>query len=271
MTLDHDDVREAEFGERGGYEPHAGAVHRRVDDLHIVELADAFGREGEFMHLVQVDFVEAFVEDRDLFGVAAREDHADVGDLLHLGDDVLVVGRGNLCAVGPVGLVTVVLLGVVGGGYNDTRVAFEFADGEAQLGRRTECVEEEYRKSVRCEDIGHAFGEHARIVAAVVGHGDADLLARKVLFKVVRETLRGGSDRIDVHAVRTHAHDAAQASRTEFEILVEALYEFFHVVVHQVFDLFLGLLVIGAVEPCLGFFQHQLFQFVCHNLNRFYL
>ena len=33
-------------------EPHAGAVQRRIGDLHVVELADAFGRERQRMHLI---------------------------------------------------------------------------------------------------------------------------------------------------------------------------------------------------------------------------
>ena len=55
------------------------------------------------------------------------------------------------------------------------------------------------------------------------------------------------------------AHDAAQAARTEFEVFVKALDEFFHIVVHQVFNLLLGSFVIVAVKPCLRLFQHRLF------------
>ena len=141
-------------------------------------------------------------------------------------------GRGDLRTVGPISLVAVILLGVVRRRNDDDRMAFQLADGEAQLGRGAQRVEEEDVEVVRSEDVGDALGEHARIVAAVVGDGDADALAGEVLFEVVGQTLRSGAHGVDVHAVGTYAHDAAQAARTELEILVKTLDEFFHVILH---------------------------------------
>ena len=138
-------------------------------------------------------------------------------------------------------------------------MAFQLADGEAQFGRRTQCVEQKNGESVRGENVGDALGEHTRIIAAVMAHGDPDLLAREVLAQVVGKPLCGSAYRVDVHAVGTHAHDAAQAARTEFEVFVKALDKFFHIVVHQVFNLLLGSFVIVAVKPCLRLFQHRLF------------
>ena len=200
-----------------------------------------------------------------------REHHIHVGDLLHLGDDVLVMRSRHLGAVRPVGLVAVVLLGVVRRRHDHTRVAFQLADRKAQLRRRTQRVEEVNIEAVRGENVRHALGEHPRIVAAVVGHGNPHLLARKVLLQVVRKSLRRGANRIDVHAVRTYAHDPAKASRSEFQILVEALDKLLHIIIHQILDLFLRLFVVVSVEPRLRFFQNQLFQFVCHSFYWFYL
>ena len=138
-------------------------------------------------------------------------------------------------------------------------MAFQLADGEAQFGRRTQCVEQKNGESVRGENAGDALGEHTRIIAAVMAHGDPNLLAREVLAQVVGKPLCGSAYRVDVHAVGTHAHDAAQAARTEFEVFVKALDKFFHIVVHQVFNLLLGSFVIVAVKPCLRLFQHRLF------------
>ena len=138
-------------------------------------------------------------------------------------------------------------------------MAFQLADGEAQFGRRTQCVEQKNGESVRGENVGDALGEHTRIIAAVMAHGDPNLLAREVLAQVVGKPLCGSAYRVDVHAVGTHAHDAAQAARTEFEVFVKALDKFFHIIVHQVFNLLLGSFVIVAVKPCLRLFQHRLF------------
>ena len=217
------------------------------------------------MHLVEVDLVELLVEDRDVLGILARQDHIDVGDLLHLGDDVLVVRGRHLRTISPVGLVAVVLLGVVRGGNNHARVTLELADREAQLGGRTQGVEEENREAVRGEDVGHTLGEHARVVAAVVADRHANLLAREVLLQVVGQALRCSAHRVDIHAVGAHAHNAAQAAGTEFEVFVEALHEFLHIVVDQILDLFFRLLVVVSVEPRLRLFQHLLFEFACHN------
>ena len=128
-----------------------------------------------------------------------------------------------------------------------------------QFGRRTQCVEQKNGESVRGENVGDALGEHTRIIAAVMAHGDPNLLAREVLAQVVGKPLCGSAYRVDVHAVGTHAHDAAQAARTEFEVFVKALDKFFHIVVHQVFNPLLGSFVIVAVKPCLRLFQHRLF------------
>ena len=265
LLLHQNHVREAELLQRSRNQPHARAVHRRIDDLHVVVLLHALGRKREFVHLIQIDLVELLVQNGDVFGILARKHHIDIRDLRHLGDDVLVVRLGHLRAVGPVGLVAIVLLGVVRGGDDHARMAFQLADGEAQFRGRPERVEQKNLESVRGENIGHALGEHPRIVAAVVRHGDAHPLAREVLFQVVGKPLRGSPHRVDVHAVGPYAHNAAQTARTEFEVLVEALHELFHIVVHQVFDLLFRRFVIVAVEPGLSFSENQLFQFVCHN------
>ena len=244
-------------------------MERRVDDLHIAVLAHALGRQRQRVHPLEVDLVELLVEDGDVLRILAREDHVHIGDLGHLLDDVLVVRRRHLRPVGPIGLIAVVLLGVVRCGDHHARLALEFADREAQLGRGAQCVEQIDREAVRGENIGHALGEQARIVAAVVPHGHADRLAREVLLQVVRKTLRRSAHRIDVHPVGTHAHDAAQTARTKLEVLVEALDELLHIVLHQIFDLFFGLVVIMTVQPGLRLFQHHPFQFVCHSFISF--
>ena len=146
-------------------------------------------------------------------------------------------------------------------------MALQLADGETQLGRGTQGVEEEDVEIVRREDVGDALGEHARIVAAVVADGDADTLAREILLEIIGQALRSGADGIDVHAVGTHAHDAAQTARTELEVLVETLDELLHVVVQQVLDLLLGRLVVMPVEPSLRLAAHQLFYIVCHKIH----
>ena len=155
------------------------------------------------------------------------------------------------------------------GGYDNTALALQLPYCEAQFGRRTERIEQIYAEPVRGENIGRPFGEKARIVTAVVSHGNAYLLARKTLFKVVCQALRSHAYRVLVHAVRTHAHNAAQAARTEFEVFVETLGQLLFVVVNQILDLFLCSFIVIAVEPFLGFGHYQLIQIVVHSYINF--
>ena len=187
--------------------------------------------------------------------VPAGKHLIDLGDFLHLVDDVLVVRCRNLRSIGPVGFVAVVFFGR----DDHARLTFQLPDREAQLGCRTQRVEQKYGESVRGEDVGHTLGEHPRIVAAVVPYDDPDFLAREIALQVVRKTLRRSTYRIDIHTIGAHSHDPAKTARTELEVLVKTLYKFFHIIIHQVFNLFFSLCIIIAVEPFLGFRQHLLF------------
>ena len=90
-------------------------------------------------------------------------------------------------------------------------------------------------------------------------YDDPDFLAREIALQVVRKTLRRSTYRIDIHTIGAHSHDPAKTASTELEVLVKTLYKFFHIIIHQVFNLFFSLCIIIAVEPFLGFRQHLLF------------
>ena len=247
-------IGEPEIAQRCRNKTHAGAVQRRVDDLHVVILGHALGRELHVvLDAVEIYAVEILAQNLDIRCVGSGLHLRVVGDLLDLGYDVGIMRGGHLCAVRPIGLVTVILLGVVRGRYDNARMTLELAYGEAQFGCGTQRVEQVYMEAVRGENIGHTLGKHTRIVTAVVRHGNTYRLAREVLLKVVRKALRSGAHRVDVHTVRTHTHDAAQAARTELEILVETLGQLLFIVIDQILDLFFRSFVIIAVEPFPGF------------------
>ena len=230
-------------------------------------LANALRRKRQFVHLVQIDFVELLVEYGNILHILAGQNHVHIGDLVDLLDDILIVRCSDLCTIRPISLVTVVLLRIVRSRDNHTRMALELADGETQLGRRTQRVEQKDGKTVRCKDISHMLGKQTRIVAAVVTDGNANLFTGEILFQIVSQSLRSSAYRIDIHTVAAHTHDAAQASRTEFEILIEALDELFHIVIDQILDLLFRSVVIMTVQPRLGLFQDRLFQFVYHKIS----
>ena len=99
--------------------------------------------------------------------------------------------------------------------------------------------------------------------------GNADLLVREGFFEVVSQTLCGHTYGVDIHAVRTDAHDASQAACAEFEVFVEAFREFVYIVVHQVFDLLFCLLVIVSREPFFGSLSNKLIHVFAHHTISF--
>ena len=262
-------ILETEVLQRSGNEFHTRTMDRRVDNLHILMCQHALARELERKDLVQVDLVEVVTQDGDVLGVLARQDLIHVRNLGHLLDDVLIVRSRYLRTIGPIGLVAVVLLRVVRSGYHNTRMTLQLTNREAQLGGGAECIKKEYRKAVRCEDVGYMLRELTRVVAAVVTDRHANLLAGEVFLQVVGQTLRRHTHRVDVHTVRTYAHNTAQTARTKLEVFVEAFNELLRVILDQMFYLRLGLGVIVSVKPLLGFRQDLRIQFVCHRVIGF--
>jgi hypothetical protein len=73
-----------------------------------------------------------------------------------------------------------------------------------------------------------------------------------------------------VHAVGACAHDAAEASGTELEVFVEALYK-----VGRVFGFdhgfygcaCFGIVVVGKPKGCFGFYFLEKFSLVFHNMG----
>ena len=53
-----------------------------------------------------------------------------------------------------------------------------------------------------------------------------------MLIEVVGKTLRGATDRVDIHAARSGTDDAAQATRPEFQVIVKRFDGSFLVVAH---------------------------------------
>ena len=254
------DVGEAKVLQRSGHEAHTGTVDRRVDDFHVVVTGNGLGAEREGLDAVEVTAVNLLADNLDEGGITLEFHIFHRSNLVHLVDGLLVVGGNHLGTVVPVGLVAVVLLGVVRGGEDYTTLATQFANGKRYLGRGTQGVEQIDLDTVGREDVGSHLGKTAAVVAAVVT--DSHLYLRKIgkcLLQVVGQALRGGTHGVDVHAVGTGTHDAAQTARTKFEILVEGLDEvgLIFVVEHGPHSGF-GLLVIAVAQPYLSFGNHLL-------------
>ena len=175
-------------------------------------------------------------------------------DFLHFGDDVAVVRRNDLSAVRPVGLVSVVLFRIVRSGDHYAAVAMEMTYREAQLRGRPQRVEQVNLEAVGRENVRHPFGEKAAVVAAVMADGHADRFVGESLFQVVRQSLSGHADRVDVHPVRADSHDSPQAARAELQIFIKTFGKLFRIVVYQLFNFFSCFFVITVGQPFFGSF-----------------
>ena len=75
----------------------------------------------------------------------------------------------------------------------------------------------------------------------------------EAVLEIVGEALGGGADSVDVHAVGAGAHDTAQATCAEFQILVESLDQLRLILgVKHAAHLLARLLVIIGSQPFLG-------------------
>ena len=89
-------------------------------------------------------------------------------------------------------------------------------------------------------------------------YDDPDSSPAEIALQVVRKTLRAAPYRIDIHTI-VPTPMTPRDRPYRLEVLVKTLYKFFHIIIHQVFNLFFSLCIIIAVEPFLGFRQHLLF------------
>ena len=123
-------------------------------------------------------------------------------DVLQLPGDGGGVLRRQLGAVGPIDLVAVIFLGVVAGGDVDTRLAAVFPDGEAQLRRGTQRLEDPHMDAVGGADLGGGPGELHRVIAAVHTDGHAPVLALLALGSDdVGKALGGPANHMNVHVM----------------------------------------------------------------------
>ena len=238
----------------------AAAVEGGVDQLEAVR----HGGDGVGVHRHGHDFFQERLvglraDDGDETGldglvIGHGPDAGENVDLLQLfRDGVGVLGR-QLCAVLPVNLVAVVLLGVVAGGDIDARLAAVVTHGEAQLRSGTQGVKNPDLDAGGGADLGGGFGKLHAVETAVHGDSHATLLGLLALgADDVGEALSGVTDHIDVHVVQAHGHGAPQSGGAELQRTVEAALNFLGIVLDGLqFGVLLGSQHV-AVQPFLIF------------------
>ena len=200
--------------ERGVHDLEVGAVGGRLHMLGLLGHGVHKALDGALADVVDQARVHGLVKGH------ARHAVEDV-DLADGGEDVLGSLRGDLAAVGAVHLVAVVLGGVVACGDVDAGRAPQVARGEGAGGRGLQARVEVSCDAVGRQHLGGYMAEKLALVARVAADGNAGLV--EVRLEVVGQALRGECDRVDVHAVRAGAENAAQACRAELEVLEECV------------------------------------------------
>ena len=224
----HGDVGDASAREHRGNGDQARAVERRV---HQLQRRGGDLLVGQVVHRLRQHRVVVALE----HGVFDPLDLARCHGLievhgLHAGERVgSGDGRGDgggslagdLAAVGAVGLVAVVRRGVVAGGHADAARTAQVAHGPRKRGDRGDARVHVCRHAVGGHDGGGGAHEQLTVVAAVAGYGDGGVVEVRV--QVIGEALRGAAHRVDVHAVRAGAQNAAQARGAERQVLEEGV------------------------------------------------
>ena len=226
--LGHDrDIGDAHAVEDAADAFHARPVERRVYKLQGLGCGNVF----RACNRKRFNGVDVAIEDVFAYplhkpgGNRVVKGHAlDAGkrvDLLDGGADSIRRLGCNLAAVGAVCLVAIVGRGIVARGHAHAAAALQVADGPRRGGHRLDAGIREHFHAVGGEHLGGTAHEILALVAAVA----ADCYARvlEVGVEVIGETLRSAPDRVDVHAVRARADDAAQSGGAELQILVEGL------------------------------------------------
>ena len=215
----------------------AGAVEGGEDDREIVgHLFDALGII-DLSHDVGEELLVGLITDQgdhavpDGLVVVSQMNGVENVQLVHFGGNGAgMVGR-QLCAVLPIDLIAVVLLGVVGGGDIDAGNGMILPYGKTQLGSGAQGVKKPHLDAVSGHDAGGLPGKLLRVVAAVEAHHDAAVHSLLPLgLDDLGKGLSGVTDDVDIHPVQADGHSAAQTGGTELQRAEEPALDLFGII-----------------------------------------
>ena len=231
-----------------------------INNLQVVMALAHFGAQRQGVDFFDVGTVHVLADDLNQVRITFKLDFAHIGNGIDVLNDVHVMGSDHLCTVVPVGLVAVVDFGIVRCCDVHTALATQAADGITYLGRGTRTFKQIHFNAVGTEDIGDCLGKQTAVVAHVMANDNRNLVPiLECLVQIVGKALSGATHGVDVHAVAACTHDAAQASSTELQGLVERLDQFSLVLgVKHCLHLGARLLVIALAQPHLGLCGHVL-------------
>ena len=144
--------------------------------------------------------------------------------LLNLGKDFRSSLGGDLATICAVDLIAVILAGIVGSGHHDTGRGVQIAGRKGHGRNRHQNRPNIHLDAIRGKHPGGNLCKHIALDTAVItdGHGRSF----KVLFQIVRQTLRSLCHCINVHTVGACANNTAQTAGAKGKVTIECVLDF---------------------------------------------
>jgi len=234
LLLDGDERSDLESINSTLDELSANTVHSSVDNLRSLTLSNETSVEVRGVAHVLNGILDITIKDiikriahEGLALLAVQSGQIPRLQVLHdVSSDALIDGGNDLTTVGPVHLVTVILLGVVAGSDHDTSSAVALKNAVRHEGSGDDAAEEKNMEALLGEDTGSDFGELLAVVTAIITDNDGLLESiRDELQDAQGKTLGSLLNDQVVHASETSAHGATKTSGTESNTLAHDLLE----------------------------------------------
>ena len=142
--------------------------------------------------------------------------------LRHLCQNILIVRRCDLRAVLPIYLIAVILSRIMARRNDNTGHTAQMAERKRQLRRRAQTLKYICLNSVCIQTKRRLIRKFRRHPAGIVGNRHA-LFLSVLRNNIICESLCRLTHGIDIHTVRSRAYNAAQSSRSKFQLTVKTI------------------------------------------------
>ena len=255
------------FFQRGRNQNTTCTMQRSINNAEIFLTLDHFRIDRNRMNHIQIDLIHISTDNLNQIFVAFK---LNVGNchLIYFIDNSGIVRSKYLCTIIPISLITVVFSRIVACSDIDTTLATEVTDSKRNFRCRTQIIEEIYFDTVCREDICRNLSKLVAVVAAVITYHHRNLLfILEALVQIVRKSLCSSTYRVNIHTIGSCAHNTAQTTRSEFQILIKAIYQFgFIFVLQHAFHFRLSFGIISRGEPSLGFLSYLFDKFLIFHI-----
>ena len=219
------------------------------------------------MNHIQINLIYISTNDLNQLFVTFKLDIIN-SHLIYFVNDSGIVRSKYLCTIIPISLITIIFSRIMTCCDIDTTLATKVTDSKRNFRCRTQIVEEIYLDTVCREDICRNPGKLVAIVTAVITYHYRNLFfILEAFVQIVGKALCSCTYRVNIHTVSSCAHYTAQATRSELQILIKAIYQFgFIFILQHAFHFHLSFGIISRGEPSLGFLSYLFDKFLIFHI-----